>query len=90
MIENLEANISRFIKSADGTEIYADAIGTRSPGTPVLILIHGAFMVKGAFDPIFEDPKWTSSVFLVSLVSIVSCKLQLMIVEGAVRHPWTR
>ncbi|XP_006456516.1 hypothetical protein AGABI2DRAFT_195608 [Agaricus bisporus var. bisporus H97] len=56
---------SRYVKSADGTEIYADACGNRSPNSPVLVLIHGAFMVKGAFDPIIEDPKWTSSVFFV-------------------------
>jgi hypothetical protein len=73
MIENSEMNISRFVQSADGTEIYADATGNRSPGAPVLVLIHGAFMVKGAFNPIFEDPKWTSSIFLVSLAGILDC-----------------
>jgi len=74
---------SRYVRSADGTEIYADACGDRSPGSPVLILLHGAFMVKGAFDPIIEDPKWTSSAFLVSL-TVIRTGLKLMMVAGAV------
>ncbi|KAF9444796.1 alpha/beta-hydrolase [Macrolepiota fuliginosa MF-IS2] len=56
---------SRFIKSADDTEIYADAAGTRSPAAPVLVLIHGFSMNKAAFNPMFEDRKWLSSAFLV-------------------------
>ncbi|KAF9449217.1 alpha/beta-hydrolase [Macrolepiota fuliginosa MF-IS2] len=56
---------SRWVKSADGTEIYTDAAGNRSPGSPVIVLIHGFSMVKAVFDPIFEDPKWTSQAFLV-------------------------
>ncbi|KAF9449690.1 alpha/beta-hydrolase [Macrolepiota fuliginosa MF-IS2] len=55
----------RFVKSADGTEIYADAAGTRSPAVPVLILIHGFSMRKEAFDPMFKDPQWLSNSFLV-------------------------
>lgn len=58
---------SRFTRSADGTEIYTDAIGDRSPASPTIILIHWACMVKGVFDPIFEDPRWTSDAFLVRL-----------------------
>ncbi|XP_006453747.1 hypothetical protein AGABI2DRAFT_42806, partial [Agaricus bisporus var. bisporus H97] len=53
------------VKSADGTEIYADAAGNRSPSTPVLVLVHGGFLCKDAFNPIFDDPKWTSNLFLV-------------------------
>lgn len=56
---------SRFVKSADGTEIYADAAGNCSPSVPVIVMIPGFSMVKAAFDPIFEDPKWTSNAFLV-------------------------
>ncbi|XP_006456513.1 hypothetical protein AGABI2DRAFT_188435 [Agaricus bisporus var. bisporus H97] len=65
MTGDLEVNTSRFVKSADGTEIYTDATGSRSPSTPVLVLVHGGFMCKEAFNPIFDDPKWTSSLFLV-------------------------
>ncbi|XP_006459465.1 hypothetical protein AGABI2DRAFT_191431 [Agaricus bisporus var. bisporus H97] len=65
MAGDLEVNTSRLVKSADGTEIYTDATGNRSPSTPVLVLVHGLFMNKGAFNPIFDDPKWTSSLFLV-------------------------
>lgn len=54
------------VKSADGTEIYADAVGNRSPGIPTIVMIPGFSMVKAAFDSIFEDHKWTSNAFLVS------------------------
>ncbi|KAJ3569560.1 hypothetical protein NP233_g4963 [Leucocoprinus birnbaumii] len=53
------------IKSADGTNICADAIGSRAAGSPVLVLIHGFSVVKEAFDPIFHDPKWIHHAFLV-------------------------
>ncbi|KAJ3552663.1 hypothetical protein NP233_g12827 [Leucocoprinus birnbaumii] len=56
---------SRFIKSADGTEIYTDAAGTRSPGNPTIVLLAGFSMVKECFNPIFDDPKWMSNAFLV-------------------------
>jgi hypothetical protein len=57
---------SRFVKSADGTKIYADATGNRSPGLPTIVLIHGGAMMKEAYNPIIEDPRWTSRVFLAS------------------------
>ncbi|KXN83245.1 hypothetical protein AN958_01650 [Leucoagaricus sp. SymC.cos] len=56
---------SRFVTSADGTKIYTDARGNRSPSAPVIVLIHGGSMVKESFNPIFEDPGWTSRAFLV-------------------------
>ncbi|KAF5350071.1 hypothetical protein D9756_009079 [Leucocoprinus leucothites] len=56
---------ARFVKSADGTEIYTDAAGNRSPSAPIIVLIHGGSMVKESYDPIFEDPRWTSRAFLV-------------------------
>lgn len=66
MVDVFQNFESRFVKSADGTEIYTDAAGSRSPASLVVVLIHGGCMVKAAFDPMFEDPKWTSGVFLVS------------------------
>ncbi|KAJ3569557.1 hypothetical protein NP233_g4964 [Leucocoprinus birnbaumii] len=56
---------ARFVTSTDGTEIYTDAAGNRSPSAPVIVLIHGGSMVKESYDPIFQDPMWTSRVFLV-------------------------
>lgn len=53
------------VTSADGTQIHADAIGNRSPEFPVIVLIHGFCMVGAAFDPMFDDPQWTSNAFLV-------------------------
>jgi hypothetical protein len=58
---------SRLVKSADGTKIYADAIGNRTPGLPTIVMIPGFAMVKAAFNPIFEDNRWTSKAFLVSV-----------------------
>lgn len=56
---------SRFVTSADGTQILADAIGNRSPEFPVIVMIHGFCMIGAAFDPMFDDPQWTSNAFLV-------------------------
>lgn len=56
----------RLIKSADGTQISADAIGNRGPDRPVIVLIHGFSVIKESFDPIFEDPNWIHNAFLVN------------------------
>lgn len=63
---------SRFVKSADGTEIYTDAAGNRSPSVPTIVMIPGFTMVGAAFNAIFEDPKWLSNAFLVSGVGVHS------------------
>lgn len=59
----------RLVKSADGTEISADAIGNRAPECPVIVLIHGFSMLKEVFNPMFEDSKWTQNNFLVSEIT---------------------
>ncbi len=56
---------SRVVISADGTRLHADAIGSRSPSSPVIVMIHGFGMVKAAFDSMFNDPQWISNAFLV-------------------------
>ncbi|KXN82162.1 hypothetical protein AN958_02971 [Leucoagaricus sp. SymC.cos] len=56
---------SRFVTSADGTQIYTDAIGNRFSNAPAVIMIPGFSMVKAAFDAIFNDSQWTSNAFLV-------------------------
>jgi len=53
----------RLVKSADGTDIYAEAAGDSSK--PALIFLHGFSMSSIAFDAIFSDPKWLAEVYLV-------------------------
>ncbi|KAJ7773619.1 Alpha/Beta hydrolase protein [Mycena maculata] len=53
----------RVVKSADGTDIYAEAVGHSS--NPAVVFIHGFSMSSIAFDAIFSDPKWIANVYLV-------------------------
>ncbi|KAJ7472010.1 Alpha/Beta hydrolase protein [Mycena latifolia] len=53
----------RVLKSADGTDIYAEALGDSSK--PAVVLIHGFSMSSMAFDAIFGDPQWVADVYLV-------------------------
>ncbi|KXN92506.1 AB hydrolase superfamily protein YdjP [Leucoagaricus sp. SymC.cos] len=49
--------------SADGTEIYANAVG--DPSKQAIVFIHGFAWSLMAFDDIFDDPQWTSQMYLV-------------------------
>lgn len=51
------------LKSADGTEIYADAAG--DPSKPGAVFIHGFSLSAALFDVIFADPMWTEVLYLV-------------------------
>ncbi|KAJ7485105.1 Alpha/Beta hydrolase protein [Mycena galericulata] len=53
----------RIVKSADGTNIYAEALGNSSK--PAVVFIHGFSMSSIAFDAIFSDPKWINDIYLV-------------------------
>ncbi|KAJ7982841.1 Alpha/Beta hydrolase protein [Mycena polygramma] len=53
----------RVLKSADGTDIYAEGLGDSSK--PAVIFIHGFSMSSMAFNAIFSDPQWIASVYLV-------------------------
>lgn len=55
------------MKSADGTEIYAEAVGDSSKSA--VIFLHGFSMSSMAFDPIFNDPQWLANLYLVSSMS---------------------
>lgn len=55
---------SKLLKSADGTQIYADAIG--NPANPAVVFIHGFSLSSSAFDLVFNDQKWTKGLYLVS------------------------
>ncbi|KAJ6465099.1 Alpha/Beta hydrolase protein [Mycena vitilis] len=53
----------RILKSADGTDIYAEGLGDSSK--PAVIFIHGFSMSSMAFNAIFSDPQWITNVYLV-------------------------
>ncbi|KAJ6632466.1 Alpha/Beta hydrolase protein [Mycena sp. CBHHK59/15] len=54
------------VKSADGTSIYAEAVG--DPSKPAVVFIHGFSMSAMAFDAIFSDPEWIARVYVVGAV----------------------
>ncbi|KAJ6510662.1 Alpha/Beta hydrolase protein [Mycena sanguinolenta] len=53
----------QLLKSADGTDIYAEAVGDSSK--PAVVFIHGFSMSSIAFNTIFVDPEWISNLYLV-------------------------
>jgi flagellar hook assembly protein FlgD len=57
-------NSTRMLVSADGTEIYANAVG--DPSKQAIVFIHGFVWSFMAFDDIFGDLEWTSRFYLVS------------------------
>jgi hypothetical protein len=54
----------RFVTSADGTKIFAEARG--DPSNPAIVFIHGFGIGAMAFNNIFNDPLWLNRVYLVS------------------------
>lgn len=61
---------SKVLHSADGTPIYADAVG--DPSKPSIVFVHGFGLSAVAFDGIFGDGDdgrrcWTDEVYLVRL-----------------------
>jgi pimeloyl-ACP methyl ester carboxylesterase len=57
------ASEPKVLVSADGTEIYADAVG--DPTKLALVFIHGFALSSMVFDSIFNDPLWADQVYLV-------------------------
>ncbi|KAJ7303569.1 Alpha/Beta hydrolase protein [Mycena albidolilacea] len=53
----------RFVTSADGTKIFAEARG--DPSNPAIVFIHGFGIGAMAFNDIFNDPLWLNRVYLV-------------------------
>ncbi|KAF7335096.1 putative oxidoreductase ephD [Mycena venus] len=53
----------RFVTSADGTKIFAEARGNSSK--PVIVFIHGFGIGAMAFNEIFDDPVWLDQAYLV-------------------------
>lgn len=62
---------TRMLVSTDGAQIYANAVGD---GTKqAIVFIHGFVWSFMAFDDIFNDPKWTSQLYLVSSSLLSFC-----------------
>lgn len=55
---------TRMLVSADGTQIYANAVG--DPSKQAVVFIHGFVWSFIAFDDIFDDTEWTTQLYLVS------------------------
>ncbi|KAF7326496.1 putative oxidoreductase ephD [Mycena venus] len=53
----------RFVTSADGTKIFAEARGNSSK--PAIVFIHGFGLGAMAFNEIFDDPLWLDQAYLV-------------------------
>ena len=54
----------RSVLSADGTKIYADAVG--KPANPALIFTAGFGLGVEVFNDIFSDPELSKNFYLVS------------------------
>ncbi|VDB86522.1 unnamed protein product [Peniophora sp. CBMAI 1063] len=53
----------RYLKSADGTVVYAEAVG--DPSDPQIIFLHGFSLSTIVFDSIFYDPRYAKQFYLV-------------------------
>ncbi|KAG6909979.1 hypothetical protein DXG01_013979 [Tephrocybe rancida] len=59
----LSATLKLTLKSRDGTAVYAEATGNKNG--PHVIFAHGLACTNAAFDPLFNDAKLTSSLYMV-------------------------
>ena len=59
----MSAQTGRFVKSADGTSIWADDAGNKN-GVPV-VFIHGLACTSIVFDLQFSDPKLLENLYMV-------------------------
>ena len=55
---------ARYITSADGTKLYADAVG--DPSKPSIVFIHGFALSASVFDSIFLEKSYTKEFYFVS------------------------
>jgi len=51
------------LKSTDGNDIYAEAVGDASK--PAVVLVHGFMLSSGAFDNLFEDQRLLDKLYLI-------------------------
>ena len=63
-----------YVASADGTHIYAEAVG--DPARTPIVFIHGGSLSSIMFDSIFNDTKWTDRLYLVCLFARLVYRFQ--------------
>lgn len=61
----MSQKVVKIVASADGTQIYADAIG--DPQKPALVFLHGFSTSASVFNDIFTNPSYSEDFFLVSV-----------------------
>lgn len=54
---------SKYLKSSDGTTIYAEAKGDSSK--PSIVFLHGFTLSAAVWDGLFDDPKLLDKFYLV-------------------------
>ena len=59
----MAVSVPKYVYSADGTKIYADATG--DPRNPHVVLIHGMGVASIAWDKQIEDPRLNENLYLV-------------------------
>lgn len=60
----MSAPVVRTPRSSDGTLIYAEAVG--NPRNPHVVFIHEATLSASVYDEVFQDPRLTEHLYLVS------------------------
>ena len=81
---------ARNITSADGTKLYADAVG--DPSKPSIVFIHGFALSASVFDSIFLEKSDTNEFYLVSNLRGILRPLLKAGFPGPLRfeRPWTQ
>ena len=67
--------IEKFVLSADGTKVFAGALG--DPSKPALVFIHGITLSSSIFNNIFALPELSQDFYLVSARSSESLNSNL-------------
>ena len=80
----------RYITSADGTKLYADAVG--DPSKPSIVFIHGFALSASVFDSIFLEKSYTNGFYFVSRFPGIPQPLLKAGFPGPIRSagPWTQ
>lgn len=65
------SSVSKFVQSADGTRIFANAVGDSS--NLALVFVHGGLSDQSVWEDIFLDTEFASKFFLVSMFLYSTC-----------------
>ena len=59
----IQGRTHQLVRSEDGTEIYADAVG--NPSLPSIVFIHGLALSSIVFEKLFQDRTLLDNAYLV-------------------------